>query len=166
MEAVAVDWSGAKDPRRRLWLARASDSQLLELRSGVSRERVVRALIELRESSTEHLVIGIDFSFSLPAWFLEDKGLRTARQLWELVDRVGESWLESCEPPFWGRRGKFRPEPRGALQAHRGRLQPSRRDRSEVDLPDRRRGLCRHVIATRHAVSRPASRCRLCDLAL
>lgn len=55
------------------------------------------------------MIVGFDFAFSLPAWFLEERGLQSAQELWALADREAEEWLARCEPPFWGRPGKGRP---------------------------------------------------------
>ncbi|MFZ0668432.1 MAG: hypothetical protein WAM97_21965 [Acidimicrobiales bacterium] len=111
METIAIDWSGAKDCRRTLWLDRARDGVLLELRSGFTRDSVIRYLIE-HPQSDDGMVVGLDFSFSLPDWFLQEHRLRSARDLWLLVAEQGEQWLEDCEPPFWGRPGKPKPKDR------------------------------------------------------
>ena len=55
------------------------------------------------------MVAGLDFAFSMPAWFIAEVGARSALELWAVVARDGERWLEACEPPFWGRPGKRRP---------------------------------------------------------
>jgi hypothetical protein len=55
------------------------------------------------------LVVGLDFAFSFPFWFLETLGVASAPEAWEVVAREGEAWLERCDPPFWGRPGKLRP---------------------------------------------------------
>jgi hypothetical protein len=55
------------------------------------------------------VIVGLDFAFSLPAWFLAERGVRTARELWALVAEEGEAWLRACLPPFWGRPGTRRP---------------------------------------------------------
>jgi hypothetical protein len=55
------------------------------------------------------LAVGFDFSFSLPAWFLPDRGFTSAEALWDAAAVDGEAWLAACEPPFWGRPGHPRP---------------------------------------------------------
>jgi hypothetical protein len=75
---------------------------------GRTRDEVTDHLIELI-SSDPGLVVGLDFSFSLPSWFLKEKGLACAPELWDLASAEGEQWLADCEPPFWGRAGKGRP---------------------------------------------------------
>lgn len=109
VETVAVDWSGAAGARRQIAMARARDGELLEIVTGRSREEIVQALIDRAQAAAagrEPIAVGIDFAFSLPAWFLRARGLATARQLWELAGREGEGWLARAEPPFWGRHGR------------------------------------------------------------
>lgn len=60
-----------------------------------------------------HLAVGLDFSFSVPAWFLDALDVDDGPALWEVVEAEGERWLRECAPPFWGRPGRPRPE-----QAH------------------------------------------------
>ena len=56
------------------------------------------------------LAVGLDFSFSLPAWYLREEGLTTADALWAAAATDGERWLRECARPFWGRRGTRRPD--------------------------------------------------------
>jgi hypothetical protein len=63
---------------------------------------------------TPRMVVGLDFAFSLPAWFLEQRNLKSAQELWALADREAEAWIAACRPPFWGRPGTRRPD----LQVH------------------------------------------------
>src|SRR6185503_2366866 len=111
---IAVDWCGAiADARKRMWLAeaRAGDrasrpagpsaqrradrtaqpraSRIVRLECGRDRDETIEHLIECarREPRT---VVGLDFAFSFPAWFLEARGVRDADSAWSLVDREGE----------------------------------------------------------------------------
>jgi hypothetical protein len=89
---------------------------------------VVGHLLELA-SAEKRLVVGLDFAFSFPSWFLRERGLRSARELWELARIEGESWLARCEPPFWGRPGRPRPSAdplRGPYRATEGERLPIR----------------------------------------
>lgn len=107
--ALAVDWSGAvQGVRCALWLAEAREGRLTRLECGRDREETIRHLLDLA-SAEPRLVVGLDFAFSFPHWFLRERGLRSVQELWELARREGESWLARCEPPFWGRRGRPRP---------------------------------------------------------
>jgi hypothetical protein len=110
VDTVAIDWSGARDPRQTLWFGIAREGQLVGLSSGLTRESVIELIVEMAQVRTDPLVVGLDFAFSLPEWFLRERQLASARHLWELVDRDGEDWLDQCQPPFWGRPGRRRPE--------------------------------------------------------
>ena len=86
------------------------------------------------------VVVGFDFSFSLPEWFLRERGFA------ECAGRCGtprrptaRTWLRDCEPPFWGRPGRARPGPASPSAPHRGRDRRGRRHPPEVDVPGRRR---------------------------
>jgi hypothetical protein len=114
LSVVAVDWSGRKGgERRHLWTAEAHDGQLLRLVAGRTRTEVIDELVA-RADEDAGVVVGFDFSFSLPEWFLRDRGYVNTRALWDAAATDGESWLRDCEPPFWGRPGRRRPE----LPAH------------------------------------------------
>lgn len=107
---IAIDWSGAKTgSRNKIFLAEAVDGRLLTLEDGRTRDQLVDHLMEL---AREHpnLIVGLDFAFSLPSWFLTDRGLDRAHALWALADQEAESWLDTCEPPFWGAKDRKRPD--------------------------------------------------------
>jgi hypothetical protein len=109
---VAVDWSGSKAPAsRKIWLAEVDPASMsvVRLEPVASREGVTRDLIAIA-SRVERLVVGLDFAFSMPAWFLDEHGLADAPALWEMAAREGEHWLADCAAPFWGRVGKRRAE--------------------------------------------------------
>jgi hypothetical protein len=109
MRVIAIDWSGAASgARRNIWLAEWRDGEVTRLECGRSRGEIADHLIELAERDPD-LVVGLDFAFSLPAWFLDDRCLPDATALWALASEGAEQWLGGCEPPFWGRPGKRRP---------------------------------------------------------
>ena len=111
MEVVAVDWSGARTgSATHIWLAHVVDGELVALRNGRTREEVVDDLAALCARTSGGLVVGLDFSFSFPAWFLRAQSCATVGELWETVEQKGEGWLAECAPPFWGRPGRRRPE--------------------------------------------------------
>ncbi len=110
LDVVAVDWSGKRiGPEKNIWTARARDGSLVSLEGGRSREQVIQDLISLRDERPEGLIVGLDFAFSFPAWFVRELGCSSAYELWGVVESQGEQWLTSCEPPFWGKPGKKRP---------------------------------------------------------
>lgn len=110
MRVVAVDWSGrANGERRAIWLAEAREGELVRLEDGRTRDQVADHVLALAAADRE-LVVGFDFSFSLPAWFFEEHGFTTVDELWGAAARDGERWLSDCDPPFWGRPRRPRPD--------------------------------------------------------
>jgi len=111
LRVIAIDWSGAlSGARKHIWLAEVHDGQLLRLESGRTREQVVQHLLDEAKRDRE-MIVGLDFAFSFPDWFLRQRSTETARELWSLIEREGESWLATCADPFWGRPGRKRPDP-------------------------------------------------------
>jgi hypothetical protein len=58
------------------------------------------------------MVVGVDFCFSYPAWFVREHGARSAPEFWDVVLQHGERWLsrECDDVRFWGRPRKKPPE--------------------------------------------------------
>jgi hypothetical protein len=111
---LAIDWSGARSREdKKIWIAEAFRAELVDLRGNLSREAVFAYLLD-RSSKDGQLVVGLDFAFSAPAWFLEKYNLAAAADLWQLSVTESERWLMSRQPPFWGWPGSKRPE----LPAH------------------------------------------------
>jgi hypothetical protein len=79
------------------------------LENGRTREELVDELTRLADAHDGDLVAGLDFSFSLPDWFVTSFGCNDAPSFWEVVADQGETWLRECAPPFWGRPGCGRP---------------------------------------------------------
>jgi hypothetical protein len=106
---LAVDWSGAAHGvRHKLWLAEVRGTTMTRLECGRDREELIEHLIAMKRSNP-HFVVGLDFAFSLPQWFLEINGLTSASQLWSLARHKVEEWLRDCPPPFWGRKNTTKP---------------------------------------------------------
>jgi hypothetical protein len=107
----AIDWSGRSgaDQRRTVWLAEAVNGKLIRLEAGRSRQETVELLIAEADRNPD-LIVGLDFAFSLPEWYLRDRAL-TPRALWAMVADEAltarmrslglAQWLNSPEPPFW-----------------------------------------------------------------
>jgi hypothetical protein len=106
---LAVDWSGAvRGSRRKIWLAEAAGERLVNLENGRTREELATYLV--READrTPDLIVGLDFAFSFPDWFLQSRGWTAASDLWAAADTEGEEWLRTCSWPLWGRPGKAKP---------------------------------------------------------
>jgi hypothetical protein len=102
---IAVDWSGAVDSvaqRKSIWIADWRGGTLWQFKSGISRDRTI-AYIEAAGRETSNLVVGLDFAFSYPAWFLEQQGCSTASAFWQLVaEGKGKEWLQEPNELFWG----------------------------------------------------------------
>jgi predicted nuclease with RNAse H fold len=108
---IAIDWSGrsGREQRRTLWLAEVIDGRLVRLESGRTRTEIVDALVAERQRDPR-LIVGLDFAFSLPAWYLRDRGL-AARTLWARLAEEAltpamrglglAEWMSAPEPPFW-----------------------------------------------------------------
>jgi hypothetical protein len=107
---IAIDWSGAKSgAHRKIWRADVIDGRLSYLRNGYTGGAVCAQLIELA-ARHERLIVGLDFAFSMPAWFLRREHVASTPALWEAVaDGLGERWLRDCAAPFWGRPRTIRP---------------------------------------------------------
>lgn len=105
VRVIAVDWSGAQvAAQQKIWLAEVADGRLVRLENGRNRQALTDHVIELAQADPD-LVIGLDFAFSLPAWYLDHLGLATAHGLWALADRAADQWLAACKSPFWGKPG-------------------------------------------------------------
>ena len=106
---VAIDWSGrARGEQRYLWTAEARCDRLLRLGDGRRRAEVEDHLVSLA-GAEPRLVVGIDFSFSLPGWWMRQQGFSDPAELWRAAAEWGERWLQECRPPFWGRPSRKRP---------------------------------------------------------
>ncbi|MDP8924227.1 MAG: DUF429 domain-containing protein [Chloroflexota bacterium] len=105
---IAIDWSGdRRTAHRKTWLAEVVQDRLVRLEAGRHRELVAEHLIELARRDPR-MVVGLDFAFSLPRWFLDSRDLSSAAELWALAEREAEAWLATCTSPFWGRPQKMR----------------------------------------------------------
>jgi hypothetical protein len=112
---VGVDWSGAEGAaaqRAAIWLAVVRDGVLCELTPGLTRGEAVQRVIALA-GVHPRTVVGLDFAFSLPRWWLAQKGFAATDELWRWAatraeaDRQG--WLRELPEPFWGTRFRLRP---------------------------------------------------------
>jgi len=116
---VAVDWSGDRSEagqRRKIWagvwtasVTGKVDGGHVRLEGGRTRAEVGEWLIGMAQE-TPRMVVGLDFCFSFPAWFVRGElGCEDGPEFWELVEREhGERWLAAgCEDRrFWGKHPK------------------------------------------------------------
>jgi hypothetical protein len=156
---VAVDWSGDQGPgqRRKIWAGvwtassfssgsssspSSSKPGSVVLESGRTRVELVEWLVELARE-TPRMVVGFDFTFGFPGWFMEELGIGSAPELWRVVaDGQGERWLhKDCEDGrFWGRAGSRRhgkkPEEFCGEHAHRMLRRAETALKVRAEMPD------------------------------
>lgn len=107
MRTVAVDWSGSVSARgRTTWVAEVRGDKLVFLEAGRSATQVAELLVAWASDDPE-LVVGLDFAFSTPRWFLRERGYATAHDLWRDAEANAGAWLRDCPPPFWGRAAQW-----------------------------------------------------------
>src|ERR1700730_4452455 len=107
--AIAVDWSGARTGGgRRIWLAEVTGDEGGAFQNRWNVESPL-AWLTTRAERDPSLVLGLDFAFSFPAWFVNERCGGTAPAAWEQAAATGEDWLHSPASPFWGRPGVPRP---------------------------------------------------------
>jgi Protein of unknown function (DUF429) len=118
VRVIAIDWSGAKHGAAKsiCWAEFREGVPFERPTAGWSREQIVRRLIDTCEE-LPRTVIGIDFAFSFPAWFVSSSRCPDVESLWSKAADCGENWLSSCLYPFWGRPGKTKP-PARETQGH------------------------------------------------
>ena len=118
---IAIDWSGRVDAagqRRHIYAATWSDGRV-RLENGRTRDEIGDWLIAAADKDPA-LVVGFDFCFSFPAWFLREVGAADGPEFWQVVAERGEEWLDrqSEDRRFWGKPHK-RPAEFSGEQLHR-----------------------------------------------
>jgi len=104
-QVVAIDWSGrAKGAAEAIWLAVARDGELVDLDNGRDRDQVIEKAISLSEEE-RRTIVGLDFAFGFPAWYAEQEGWTSGRDVWNAMREGAEELLENGDPIFWGRPG-------------------------------------------------------------
>jgi hypothetical protein len=113
---VGIDWSGRVDAagqRRHIWAGvwtqDAGGKVNVRLEAGRTRAEVAAWLIALARE-TPRMVVGFDFCFSFPAWFVRDEhGVASGPEFWRRVVEEGhaERWLArgAVDRRFWGKPG-------------------------------------------------------------
>jgi hypothetical protein len=110
MRVVAVDWSGrSRGAAESIWRAEVRDGLLRELCNGYEREELIEEIAGGAAGDGSELVVGLDFAFSFPRWWCEERGWRGPGEVWAAIAEEGEDLLAACEPPFWGQTGKRQP---------------------------------------------------------
>lgn len=118
LQAVGVDWSGAASrsaQRSAIWVAVVREGRLVALETGRDRDEAMAYVRDLLSERPE-TVVGLDFAFSLPRWYLDERGIASGRRLWEWAaheelaeaERTPEGadpspgWPRTLGEPFWG----------------------------------------------------------------
>jgi hypothetical protein len=109
---IAIDWSGraGRAQTRAIWLAEAVDGEIARLECERDRREVVDELIGLA-GQDPRFVVGLDFAFSVPEWYVHELGLASAPELWGLLadealtpsmkDKGLAAWMNTPDSPFW-----------------------------------------------------------------
>ncbi len=110
---IAIDWSGRVDTagQRRHIVAATWRNGKVKVENGRTRDEIATWLIAQAKKHPA-LVVGFDFCFSYPEWFVQQTGAATAPDFWKIVAEKGEAWLhrESEDRRFWGKPHKRPPE--------------------------------------------------------
>jgi len=118
---IAIDWSGRVDVagQRRHIVAATWREGVVRVENGRTRDEVADWLIATAKKDPA-MVVGFDFCFSFPAWFLREVGVESAPEFWHAVAEHGERWLsrENEDRRFWGKPHK-RPAEFSGDQLHR-----------------------------------------------
>jgi hypothetical protein len=96
---LAVDWSGARDVRAQrhaIWATVVRGGRVRASAAGRTRAEIATWLHSFGGPS----IVGLDFSFGVPAWFAHEHGCASIDGVWQLASREGERWLAPT-PPFW-----------------------------------------------------------------
>jgi hypothetical protein len=102
--AIAVDWSGRADragQRRAIWTATARDGALTSLETGRDRREAVAALLAALDAEP-WTIVGLDFAFSWPRWYLDAEGLADAGDAWRRAGELAVVPARLLPRPFWG----------------------------------------------------------------
>lgn len=101
---IAVDWSGAvslSGQRKKIWVADLCSGEV-KLTGGRTRKQVTDWLSSSDVLDGRAVLVGLDFAFSLPRWFIEERFHGSVRELWSHCSEDNVCALFGS-PPFWGR---------------------------------------------------------------
>lgn len=97
----AIDWSGAKKFGRKIVVAEVGESGLAVLKDEwKSRDAIAEDLIQ-KANQDANFIVGFDFAFSFPQWFLKEKRCKSAVEFWELIQKEGDLWISNLTSPFF-----------------------------------------------------------------
>ncbi len=134
MRVIAVDWSGAARHEEHHLRVAEVDGESGRAVSVVAATRVEAVDVLMAAADADPAVVaGLDFGFSLPAWWLEACGIGSVDELWADDARL-EGWLAGCAPPFWGRSQRPRPRFDAGQEYRLTELAAPRRPRSMFQI--------------------------------
>lgn len=97
---LVIDWSGRRHGAAQfIWTTEARGGRLERLSNGLEREAATDAVIE-RVAARVELLVGLDFSFSFPAWWCAQNGWDDGPAVWRAMRDDGEALLAACKPPL------------------------------------------------------------------
>ena len=99
-----MNWSGQADiagQRRAIWTATARDGALTSLATGRDRREAVGAVLDALAAEPA-TIVGLDFAFSWPRWYLDARGLGEAEGAWEQAATLAPLASRDLPRPFWG----------------------------------------------------------------
>jgi hypothetical protein len=115
LRVFGIDWSGKiKKASETIWLAEAQDGKIVQLENGRTPDELIDFLVE--EAKYSKVLAGLDFAFSMPAWYVQEHAI-SAADFWGIVAKRGEAWLGECPSPFYGFAGTQRCLDRELLRA-------------------------------------------------
>lgn len=105
---IGIDWSGdATKAAEKIWCATIVDGEIREIRNGRDAMAVEEYLLQQAELD-EELFVGLDFGFSLPAWYLSERDW-TPQELWREALDESATWRQPAEP-FYGLKTRYNRE--------------------------------------------------------
>ena len=106
---IAIDWSGRVDiagQRRHIvagiWQLTRDQKIKVRVESGRTRDEVTDWLLATAKKDPA-LVVGFDFCFSFPAWFLHEVGAASAPDFWRIAAERGTQNPAVVMPLFLSR---------------------------------------------------------------
>jgi hypothetical protein len=102
--AIAIDWSGRADAagqRAAIWTAVGEAGELRSLANGRDRGEAVAAALAAIEREPATL-LGLDFAFSWPRWYLRRERLSAPEEAWARAGALAALPGRALPRPFWG----------------------------------------------------------------
>ena len=114
---IGVTWSAAsgdRDAAKNVWVALVRHGKLVGLEPELSLDQA-GDFIDVGRQQDDPVLVGMDFGFSLPAWWVDAHYGGSAPRLWEGMQHLewdsepDPQWPKQLPPPFWGPNIRRRP---------------------------------------------------------